>query len=146
MPILEEEYFSNHSVEQLYNLVIDIERYPEFLPWCSSAEIIEESSSELIADLIINFKAFTEHYRSRVSLTPPKNGKAKVDVDLISGPFKNLENYWSFEARGDQTKISFYINFEFKSQLFEKLIGMVFSIACQKMVQAFEARAKELYD
>jgi coenzyme Q-binding protein COQ10 len=145
MPILGEECLSSHSVKQLYDLVIDVEQYPEFLPWCSDAKVVEKNKTEVIADLVINFKAFKESYRSRITLAPPKNGKARIDVGLISGPFKRLENHWSFEDVGNQTKIRFYIDFEFKSALMETLIGMVFSVACKKMVKAFEDRANDLY-
>ncbi len=139
-------YESEYSVEQLYQLVVDIEQYPEFLPWCSAARVLEETDHYIVADLIISFKAFTEHYRSQVALTPPKKGKAAVEVSLISGPFKRLNNNWKFETlKNGGTLIEFYIDFEFKSALLQKLIGLLFNKACQKMVASFEARAKDLF-
>ncbi len=139
-------YESEFSVDQLYQLVVDIEKYPEFLPWCSAARILEETEHQIVADLIISFKAFTEHYRSQVELSPPRSGKAAVDVSLISGPFKYLNNNWKFKTlKNGGTLIEFYIDFEFKSALLQKLIGLLFNKACQKMVDSFEARAKELF-
>jgi coenzyme Q-binding protein COQ10 len=139
-------YESEFSVEQLYQLVVDIEKYPEFLPWCSAARVLEETDHYIVADLIISFKAFTEHYRSQVDISPPKGGKASVEVSLISGPFKHLNNNWKFKSlKNGGTLIEFYIDFEFKSALLQKLIGLLFNRACQKMVDSFEARAKELF-
>lgn len=143
---LEEEFFSYHTIDQLYALVVDIESYPEFLPWCSAAHIASRSDLEIIADLVISFKVFTEKYTSKVTLTPPKNGKARVDVITISGPFEHMENHWKFETIGDKTKINFYVEFDFKSPLLDKLMGAFLSVAYHKMIEAFEARAKDLYD
>lgn len=141
------KYKSKYSVEQLYQLVADVEQYPEFLPWCSNARVLEESDHLIIADLIIAYKIFSEHYRSKVELTPPLKGKAEIHVSMISGPFKFLRNHWSFKSLKNkkQTEISFFIEFQFKSTLLEKLIGLMFNKACQKMVSAFETRADQLY-
>jgi coenzyme Q-binding protein COQ10 len=144
-----EHYYSYHSqykIEQIYELITDVEKYPEFLPWCKNAQIVEESKNSFIADLIISFKVFTEHYRSQVTLKPPKHGKASVDVNLIYGPFKELSNLWKLKSnKKGGTDIDFYISFEFKSALLEKLIGLLFSKACQKMVAAFEQRADQKF-
>lgn len=140
------KHSSKYDIHQLYQLITDIEEYPEFLPWCSAARILEESESTIIADLIINFKAFTEHYRSQVDLTSPADGFAEVDVNLISGPFKYLKNNWKLKTLANgETEIQFFIEFEFKSALLEKVMGLLFNKACQKMVDSFELRAKELF-
>jgi coenzyme Q-binding protein COQ10 len=145
MPKLEEEFFSHHSAEQIYNIVIDIEKYPEFLPWCSDAEVISRTENEIIADLTINFQGFKESYRSKVELSPPSEGVAGVNVVMISGPFTHLHNIWKIEEIDEGVKISFFIDFEFKSFLLGKIMGAFFSVACHKMVKAFEDRANELY-
>lgn len=145
MPAFTEEYTSKHSIDELYALIIDIEHYPEFLPWCSGAQIIEKEEQKIIADLDISFSLFHESYRSLVNLTPPEAGKAMVDVSLISGPFKKLDNHWKLEEFDNGTKMYFYVDFEFKSALLDTLAGSVFSIACQKMVKAFEDRAEAVY-
>ncbi|MCE2993334.1 MAG: type II toxin-antitoxin system RatA family toxin [Alphaproteobacteria bacterium] len=146
MTVLNKEYKSQYSIEQLYNMVVDIERYPEFIPWCSSAKIIDEAETIIIADLFITFKSFTESYRSQVTLSPPQDGLAKIDVKMISGPFKHMDNAWTFESTESGTVVKFYIDFKFKSFLLEKLIGVFFTSACEKMIDAFEARAKHLYE
>ncbi|MFI4984031.1 MAG: type II toxin-antitoxin system RatA family toxin [Rickettsiales bacterium] len=140
------KYHSRYSIEQIYELITDVENYPEFLPWCKGAQIIEESQNSLVADLIISFKVFTEHYRSRVDLKPPARGKAAVEVNLIHGPFKNLYNSWKLKKnKKGGTDIEFFISFEFNSALLEKFIGLLFSKACQKMVTAFEHRADQKF-
>lgn len=145
MTTLNKEYESRYSLEQLYNMVLDIEKYPEFIPWCSSATIIEEAETMLIADLFISFKAFTESYRSQVTLSPPQNGSATIDVKMISGPFQHMDNKWEFEKTDSGTRVKFYIDFKFKSFLLEQLIGVFFTSACDKMIDAFEERAQHLY-
>lgn len=145
MPAFTEEHISKHTVDELYSLVVDIESYPEFLPWCSGASVVEREDKKIIADLDISFAIFHESYRSCVNLIPPAEGKAMVDVSLISGPFKRLENHWKFEEFEGGTKMYFYVDFEFKSALLDSLAGSVFSMACQKMVNAFEGRAEAIY-
>jgi len=137
---------SKFSIEQLYQLIIDVEKYPEFLPWCSAARVIEESDHMILADVIISFKAFTEHYRSQVELIPPSSGKAQVNTSFVSGPFKYLNSHWKLKTlRNGNTNVEFFIDFEFKSALLQKIIGLMFSKACQKMIASFEARAEDLF-
>jgi coenzyme Q-binding protein COQ10 len=146
MQTFKHSYFSKYPIDDLFQLIIDIEEYPNFLPWCSAARIIDESEHLIIADLIIHFKAFTEHYRSQVELLPPNKKTAEVNVSLISGPFKHLKNNWKLKKVKNGTNIDFFIEFEFKSALLEKLIGLMFYKACKKMVTAFEDRAKFLFE
>ena len=112
MPAFTEEHISKHTVEELYSLVVDIESYPEFLPWCSGASVVEREDKKIIADLDISFAIFHESYRSCVNLVPPADGKAVVDVSLVSGPFKRLENHWRFEEFEGGAKMHFYVDFE----------------------------------
>ena len=135
-----------HNINDIYSLIVDIESYPEFIPWCSAARIVEDGDRQLVADLVISYKAFTEHYRSQVDMHPLKAGKAAVNVKMISGPFKFLKNDWKLKKVSENiTEVDFYISFEFKSIILEKLIGVMFSKACDKMIKAFEERANELY-
>ena len=146
MPNLTEKRILPFKAQQIYDLVIDIEKYPEFLPWCKQARIVEIISKEnLTADLLINFKSFFEKYRSDV-----KHGKKGdeyfVDVVAIQGPFKNLTNKWKFKdlEDGKSCEIEFFIEFEFNSFLLGKMMGPIFGRATQKMMSAFEARANDI--
>lgn len=145
MVSLREEHYSEFSVEQLYNLIIDIEKYPEFLPWCKEATIINCDEETIVADLSISFQIFAEKYRSKVILTPPKSGYAKVSVEMISGPFVYLTNIWELQCEENVTKIVFYVDFEFKSALLSKLANTFLTTVYTKMLEAFEKRAAELY-
>lgn len=148
MPRFEQEYYSDFSIEQLYTVVAEVDKYPEFLPWCRAARIVEEQGNDVVADLVISYKAFTESYRSGIKLRPPeKQGSdAYIDVDLINGPFKHLVNKWKFTHENGQTKVYFFVDFAFKSSLLEKMMEMFFMDVCKKMMTAFENRAKSLYE
>ncbi len=147
MPAYEEQRSLPYTPEQLFDLVSDIEKYPEFLPWCSAARIISRDGEEIIADLIISFKIWREKFTSRVKLTPPsKNEIGKVEVELVEGPFTHLINRWEFyPEKSGQTLISFFVDFKFKSALLEKMIGMMFEFAVKEMGEAFEKRAHSVY-
>ena len=122
-------------------LVADIERYPEFLPWCVGARIRERRPDLLVADLIIGFRMFRESFTSRVVLDRPR----RIDVTYAEGPFRRLNNHWVFEPVPGGCRIDFYVDFEFKSRLMQKLIEVLFSEAVRRMVGAFERRARDLY-
>lgn len=128
--------------EQMFELVADVERYPEFLPWCVACRIKHHESPELFtADLMIGFRMFRERFTSRVHLHRPD----RIDVSYQDGPFRYLDNHWVFEDLGEQCAIDFFIDFEFKSRTLQKLIGGLFNEAVQRMVSAFETRAATLY-
>ncbi len=145
MPTHAEKRVLPYTPEQLFDLVADIEKYPEFLPWCVATRIRERKgepgSETLISDMVIGFKMFRESFTSRVTLSRPD----KIDVTYENGPFKYLENHWFFEPSDTGCVIDFSVNFEFKSRLLEKAIGAVFQEAVHRMVGAFETRAKALY-
>ena len=135
-------HYLPYSADQLFDLVADVEKYPEFLPWCLGARIIEQSETDLTADLIIGYKVFRETFRSRVHLTP----KSRIDVEYINGPFHYLNNHWTFkEAKHGGTDIDFFIDFQFRNSLFQSATQMIFERAFDQMLNAFEKRAKELY-
>lgn len=147
MPVLDYKHISKYPLDLIYQLIIDVEKYPEFLPWCNKANILEKKTKYFIADLVITFKVITESYCSRVDLKAPKGGYAEINVSLISGPFKTLRNRWTLKKlKNNQTEIEFFIDFEFKSSLLDKLISLMFYKACEKMLTAFEDRAKFLFD
>ncbi len=138
-----------YTIEQLYTLVADVERYPEFIPWCQAIRILKRDPEGqwLEAQMIIGFKGIKESYTSRVSMTPPDstNGDAKIEVRLVSGPFSVLNNDWHFIAEEKGSRIEFMIEFAFASKTLEKLLGLFFHRAVEKLVAAFSERADALY-
>lgn len=135
-------HYLPYSPEQLYDLVADIEKYPEFLPWCAAVRILSQSETEMLADLSVGYKFFRETFRSRVHLIP----KTRIDVEYINGPFHRLNNHWIFKkGAGSGTDIEFFIDFEFKSKFFQSAIRMVFESAFDQMLSSFEKRAQEVY-
>jgi coenzyme Q-binding protein COQ10 len=142
MPTHAEKRKLPYTPEQLYLLVSDIEKYPEFLPWCIALRIRKRDTAQINADMIIGFKVFREKFTTRVSLDPPY----RLDVEYLDGPFKYLNNHWIFNPMGEGgCEIDFYVDFEFKSMILQKAIGVVFNEAVQKMINAFEARAHKIY-
>ena len=142
MPTHAERRRLPYRQDQLFNLVADVERYPEFLPWCLAARIRERGPNLVIADLLIGYKMVRERFTSRVVLSRP----GRIDVSYSEGPFKYLTNHWLFEPQPDGgTLIDFYVDFEFRSKMLQKLMGMFFNEAVRRMVAAFEARAHQLY-
>ena len=141
MPTHAEQRLLPYTPEQLFALVADIERYPEFLPWCVAARIRERRPSEIVADLIIGFRVFRERFTSRVTLDPPH----RIDVAYSEGPFRYLNNYWIFEPAPGGCRIDFFVDFEFKSRVLQKVIEVLFGEAVRRMVAAFERRAEQLY-
>lgn len=138
-----------HSAQQMYDLIGDIASYPQFLPWCVGARIkkvtpLEGEVGDVIdADLIISFKLFREKFGSRVTLRP---NDMSIDVEYLDGPFRYLNNHWKFIQLDDGTcEVDFFVDFEFKSVILQGIIGVVFNEAMQRIVQAFEKRAAELY-
>ncbi len=147
MAFLQETKILPYSAKQMYELVIDIEKYDEFLPWCKKARIIERfSDNNLHAELLINFKNFFEKYISDVNFNKLENGDYFVDVVAIKGPFKSLINKWKFSELGDnQCRVDFFLEFEFNSKMLSNMLGAIFSSAIKKMMFAFEQRASVLY-
>ncbi len=142
MPTHAEKRVLPYSREQLFDLVADVGSYPEFLPWCVGARVRQQSDEQVLADLVIGYKLFRERFTSKVSLDPPN----RVDVEYFDGPFRYLNNHWIFlEEDGGTCAIDFYVDFEFRSRLMQKLIGAVFNEAVKRMVHAFELRAHALY-
>jgi coenzyme Q-binding protein COQ10 len=141
MPTHAEKRHLPYTPEQLFDLVADIERYPEFLPWCVAARIRRREGNVLIADLMIGFKMVRERFTSKVTL-----GNHRLDVVYTEGPFKHLNNHWIFERAADGgTNIDFFVDFEFHSKVLRTLIGALFNEAVRLMVASFERRASQLY-
>jgi len=139
---------SPYSTQQLFDLVLDIERYPEFLPWCRASRILERGEGRLLAELVICFKHITESYVSEVTFHRPvaPSDKGFIDVQLVQGPFETLSNHWEFEpGPGGGSITSLTLSFKFRSRLLDSVIGLLFGKASAKMVVAFKQRADALY-
>lgn len=131
-----------YSPEQMYALVADVARYGEFLPWVSAVRVRSDSDTEMVADLMVGFKALREKFTSKVAKRRPTS----IHVDYVDGPLKFLHNDWTFTSDGKGGSIvDFSIDFEFKSRLFEMIAGQMFDRALRMMINAFEERAAKLY-
>ncbi len=143
MPTHAEKRELPYRPEQLFDLVADIERYPEFLPWCVGARVRSREDDLVVADLVIGFKMVRERFTSRVKLDRPN---LRIDVAYTEGPFRYLNNHWVFEPLANgHCRIDFYVDFEFRSLMLQRIIGVLFNEAVRRMVQAFENRARKLY-
>lgn len=130
------------SATEMFDLVADIGRYPEFLPWVQGMRVGPERDGIVVADMIVGFRMIREKFTSRVTLDRPKT----VHVEYLDGPMKHLFNDWTFrDAQGGGCEIDFAVDFEFRNRAFEALAGMFFTQAFEKMVGAFVARAEALY-
>jgi coenzyme Q-binding protein COQ10 len=134
-----------YSPAQMFALVADVARYPEFLPWAAAARIRSRSPIEggevMEADLVISFKVFREKFGSRVTLL----GQDRILTEYIDGPFRHLKSVWAFRAVGEGCEVDFSVDFEFKNPILAGIIGLVFNEAMQRIVRAFEMRAQALY-
>ena len=130
-----------YTAQQMFELVIAVDRYPQFLPWCIGARINERGQSELHADVIVGYKMFREKFTSRVHFNSP----GRIEVDYLKGPLRHLQNRWIFKDEGKACRVDFYVEFDFHSPVFQKLLDQFFDRAISKMVGAFEERAGELY-
>ena len=147
MPKQEENKTVSYTKDQMFDLVADIDRYDEFLPWCNNSKIInvsiEGDKKIVIADLEIGYDQFIYTYRSEVILF---NDKSQIKVKNLDGPFKYLENNWRFvEINDNDCKIYFDIDFELNISLLDILMKKFFDLAFQKMTQAFIERANDIY-
>jgi len=142
MPRHSETRHLPYTPEQLFNLVADVERYNEFLPWVVAVRIRSASDKEILADLVVGFSAFKERFTSQVTLDKPR----RIHVEYIEGPLKYLHNEWRFDpAEEGGTNIFFSVDFAFRSRIFQALAGEMFDRALRRMTDAFERRAAALY-
>jgi coenzyme Q-binding protein COQ10 len=149
VPTHAEKRLVPYSAEEMYALIADVGRYPEFLPWCAAARIRgtrplpDGEGTVMDAELVVSFKVYRERFGSRVTLRPEAR---QIDVEYLEGPFRYLRNHWRFEPRGVQAcEVDFFVDFEFRSAILQKLIGIVFHEAMLRIVRAFEKRAAALY-
>ena len=132
----------NYSDKQIYDLIIDVEKYPEFLPWCKSTNIYDKDTNIFYSDMEIGFNLIKEKFTSRVTTLHSK----KIHSEAISGPFNKMNNIWEIENLShDKCRITLNIEFDFKSFLLRNLMGKLFEVSAIKMIDAFENRANYLY-
>ncbi|WP_291861540.1 type II toxin-antitoxin system RatA family toxin [Bradyrhizobium sp.] len=137
-----------HSAPQMFDLVADVERYPEFVPLCHALKIRQrtpgpDGTEIVIADMTVSFKLVREAFTSRVTLDRPN---LRIMVEYLKGPFSNLENRWTFEPRSETAcDVGFFLSYEFKSRMLAILMGTMFDTAFQRFAAAFEKRADVIY-
>lgn len=131
-----------HSAERMYNLVIDVTKYPEFLPWCGGVEVFEQTDEVLDAKVHIKFKGINQFFHTRNANTRP----SAIDMVFVDGPFKKFHGHWKFVSlRDDACKVEFQLHYEFESIFLEKIIGPVFGMIAGTFVDGFVKRADQLY-
>lgn len=142
MPGIREVRRLPYSCEQMFALVADVRRYPEFLPWVVATRIRSDSNEEMVADMVVGFRSLREQFTSRVDKRYP----SMIDVHYIDGPLRDLDNTWLFTPLPDGgCEVDFSVEFVFKSRVFEAMAGQYFDRAFRRMVAAFEERAERLY-
>ncbi len=142
MPKHTETRYLPYTPEQMFDLVADVGRYGEFLPWVSAIRVRSNTDTEMVADMIVGFKGLRESFTSKVAKERPGH----IRVDYLDGPLKYLNNEWTFRPDGKGgTQVDFCVDFQFKNRVFEMLAGQVFDRALRKMIGAFEDRAAQLY-
>lgn len=142
MAVVHKTVFLGYSAEQMYELVAKIDDYPKFLPWCGGVKVVDEAGDMVVARLTINFHGVNQSFTTRNHNTPP----TQIAMKLVDGPFKNLDGTWSFKAlRADACKVEFDLHYEFSSIILEQLIGPVFGMIANSMVDSFCKRAEAVY-
>ncbi len=147
MPTHSEKRVLPYTAQQMYDLVADVGKYPEFLPWNAAARVRKvtpqpDGTEVMEADLVISFRVFRERFGSRVVLDPEN---MRIDTEYLDGPFKYMKSYWQFRDVEGGCEVEFFVDFEFKNMVLQNLIGVVFNQAMQRIVRAFEDRATALY-
>jgi coenzyme Q-binding protein COQ10 len=141
MPRHTEKRLLPYTPEQLFDLVADVGRYQEFLPWVAATRIRSNSETETVADLVVGFGALKETFSSKVRKERPHS----IAIDYIEGPLKYLHNSWEFRPVEGGTEVDFCVDFAFRNRLFEAIAGQMFDRALRRMIGAFEERAAALY-
>src|SRR5258706_4752005 len=148
MPQFSSKRRVHHSAPKMFDLVADVERYPEFVPLCRSLKIRQripkpDGTEIVIADMTVSFKLVREGFTSRVTLDRPN---LKIFVEYLHGPFSNLANPWTFEPKSDDAcDVGFFLAYEFKSRMLAMLMGTMFDTAFQRFAAAFENRVVAIY-
>lgn len=142
MALVQKSVLVEYPAEQMYALVDDVRRYPEFLPWCAAAEILNREGDIVHAAIRIDFRGIKQRFSTENRLQPPR----LIEMKLIDGPFRHLDGSWSFKPLGSEAcKVEFRLHYEFSSKLLEKIVGPVFHYIANTFVEAFVRRAEAIY-
>ena len=142
MKTSKQEVIINHSAKSIYEIVLDIEKYPEFIPWCSDVQIHSKTKKNIIADLLVKYKFFQINFTSDVRFD---SNKLVINVIYIKGPLKNLQNQWKFvKIEDNKTNVLFKIKFEFKNFIYQKMTEVFFELIENKMIHSFKKRADDI--
>lgn len=148
MPSFSTEKLVAYAPAQMFALVADVERYPEFVPLCEGLTIrsreVQGDQTLLVADMSVGHRAIRERFTSRVTLRPSEN---RIDVSYVDGPFRHMNNVWTFRPgpSADSCRVHFHIDYEFKSMMLGLVMGALFDTAFRKFTAAFEGRARQIY-
>lgn len=148
MPRFSSKRRVHHSAEEMFDLVADVERYPEFVPMCQALKVRQRTAGPggtetIVADMTVSFKLVRETFTSRVTLDRPN---LKILVEYLRGPFSSMENRWTFEPRGEEDcEVGFFIAYEFRNRMLALLMGAMFDAAFHRFAEAFERRADAIY-
>lgn len=142
MSVVHKTVFLSYSAEQMFELVANVEDYPKFLPWCGGVKVIERTDDTLVANLAINFHGVKQSFTTKNHNTP----STQMKMQLVDGPFKCMDGIWNFKAlREDACKIDFELHYEFSNIILAQLIGPVFGVIANSMVDSFCKRAETVY-
>ena len=148
MPYFSTKRRVQHAAADMFDLVADVDKYPEFVPLCSAMEVRsrvqkENDVSVIVAAMTVAYKMIHQTFTSRVTLDKPR---LKILVEYLDGPFKHMENRWTFQPVGERVcDVEFFINYEFRSRTFALLMGAMFDAAFRRFAGAFEQRADAIY-
>jgi coenzyme Q-binding protein COQ10 len=136
-----------HAPDRMFDLVADVERYPEFVPLCEGLRVLRrtrngEGVETLVAEMRVGYRAIAERFTTRVTLDRPR---LRIATDLVDGPFRQLENRWTFAERPGGCTVEFFITYEFRSRTLALLMGSMFDRVFRRFAEAFEARADVVY-
>ncbi len=148
MPSFRTSHVVNHTPEQMFDLVADVESYPQFVPLCQALRVRRrlggaEGAEIVVAEMEVGYKAIRERFTSRVTL---ERAERRINVEYVDGPFSHLENVWRFDDAGDgKCRVEFYIAYEFRNRMLATLMGSMFDAAFRKFASAFETRADQIF-
>lgn len=131
------------AANHVFEIVMDVERYPEFIPWCEKISVLSRKKNELRAEVRISFKGMRSGYTSLIKFLPPTSEKmGRIEIRSTEGVFKNLYTLWEFYPQGSSSKVTFYIEYVLRSKFINYVLKLMYRTAQKKIIEAFEKRCK----